>query len=60
MGQLGIGTRPQTRWGTPRHLSYFPDHAGRSREVLFLEPAHDENILEGLRKAGLTLEGRKH
>lgn len=39
----------------------FPDHARQELEkFFFLERAHAEHVLEGLRKAGLTLEDRKH
>jgi hypothetical protein len=39
----------------------FPDHARQELEkFFFLQPAHAEHVLEGLRKAGLTLEDRKH
>ena len=39
----------------------FPDHARQELEkFFFLERAHAEHVLEGLRKAGLTLKDRKH
>jgi hypothetical protein len=55
-GQLGNRDAAADAARTPRHLSGFPDHAKQELEMFFfLERAHVEHVLEGLRKAGLTL-----
>jgi hypothetical protein len=56
MGSSEIGTRLRTRPELLAIYPDFPDHAKQELEMFFfLERAHVEHVLEGLRKAGLTL-----
>ena len=61
-GQLG--NRDAAADALRELLAIYPDFADHARQELekffFLQPAHAEHVLEGLRKAGLTLEDRTH
>ena len=61
-GQLG--NRNAAAEALRELLAIYPDSPDHARQELekffFLQPAHTEPVLEGLRKAGLALEDRKH